>query len=434
MSPFSKMCGRLAIVVGLAVSLVACGPAAPPAAPTAGPTAAPTAAAQPTAAPKAAAPTAVSTPAPAKKPAGSLKIGYITPLSGPMAGHGQGQKYGVEIAVEEINAAGGVNGYPLEVVMYDSPFDPKQAVTVVRKLAEDDKVLVIVGPYATSEYEVAAPLANDLKIVVMTATSTKPGIAAANRPWSFRMNLTDDLTIPAAIQAFKKRYPNVKKLVITGDTKSAVNEPIVKELYAKLLRPEGYEILGTVPFDTGTTDFSAIVTKIKDLKPEGLAVSSLTPEGLFLAKELARQGVKVPAIISAHVYSGAAFAVQGGEAVEGWITPGFVDEEDPSPKIQKFVKRFKELASADAKVPQPVFTTVEPQAYDSTRMIAEVMTKAKITPETPLAQARTAIKDGLSAIKEYDGIVGKITMTPTGDALWTPLAFVAEKGWWRRAK
>lgn len=442
MSPFPRMFGSFAALAALVALLAACAPAAPPASPTPAPKA--TAAAQPTpaatttapAAPPAPAATATTAPpAAAPKPTGApIKIGFLTPLSGPMAPNGHPQKYGPIISVEDINNAGGINGSPVELVMYDSPFDPRQAVTLVRKLAEEDKVFAIVGPYATSEVEVAFPLGNQLQIPVVTATSTKPGVAAANRPWAFRFNLTDDLTIPAAIQAFKRKYPNIKKMVITGDTKSAVNEPIVKELYTRLLGSEGFEILGTVPYDTGTTDFSAIVTKIKDLKPEGLAISTLTPEGLLISKELARQGVKAPAVISAHVYAGAAFAVQGKEAVEGWIVPGFVDEEDPNPRVQRFVARYRQLAGADSQVPKPVFVTVEPQGYDAVAAIAEIMRKAKITPSTPLQEARTAIRDGLQNLKDFPGLVGTFSVLPTGDVRWAPNAFVAENGWWKRAK
>ena len=431
----------LALVGGLFLLLAACAPAA---APTPTPTKAAPAAAPTTAAPKVEAtkpaekpaekPAATPTTAAAKPTGAPIKIGFLTPLSGPMAPNGHPQKYGPMIAVEDINNAGGINGSPVQLVMYDSPFDPRQAVTLVRKLAEEDKVFAIVGPYATSEYEVAAPLGNQLQIPVVTATSTKPGVAAANRPWAFRFNLTDDLTLPAAIQAFKKRYPNAKKMVITGDTKSAVNEPIVKELYAKLLAPEGFQILGTVPYDTGTTDFSAIVTKIKELNPEGLAVSSLTPEGLLLSKELARQGVKVPAVISAHVYAGAAFAVQGKEAVEGWIVPGFVDEEDPNPRVQKFVARYRQLAGADPQVPKPVFVTVEPQGYDAVSAIADILRKRNVTASTPLQEARTVIRDGLQNLKDFPGLVGNLSVLPTGDVQWQPIAFVAENGLWKRAK
>ena len=424
---------RWTMLFALLLLAAACTPTTPPAPAS---TKAPAGTPKPAAASATAAPKIGPTTAPAFKPTGgSIKIGFLTPLSGPMAGWGHTHKYGPLIAVDDININnGGINGSPVELIMYDSPFDPKQAVSLVRKLAEQDKVVAILGPYASSEFEVAAPLANELQVPVITTAATKAGIAGANRPWAFSFGLSDDYTLPPAIAVFKKTYPNVKKVVISGDTKSAVNEPIVKQLYAKLLKDAGFEVLGTVAFDTGTTDFGAIVTKIKDFQPAGLAISALGPEALLLAKELARQGVRAPAVLSGHIWAGASFAVQGQEAVEGWIGAGFVDEEDIHPRMQLFIARFRQLAGADPKVLQPPFATNEPQAYDAVIAVAEIMRQGKVTGATPLPDARTIIRDGLKGLSGFPGLVGKLTMQPSGEVTWAPAPLIVRSGWWKAVK
>lgn len=431
--------GRWMVLLALAAILVlvvtACAPAAAPtptptkAPPAATPTAAPAAA---TAAPAAATPAPTkpaATPTPAPPTGAPIKLGYLTPLTGRAAQPGQLQKIGNLMAEEDVNKAGGINGSPLRIIMEDSPFDPKQTVTLVRKLAEQDKVFAILGPYSTGEFEVAAPLANELKVPVIATISTKPGITAANRPWSFRVALTADFILPAALEGFKKKYPNVKRMVISGDTKEAVSENNVKRVFPPLLKAAGYEIIDTVPFETGMTDFSAVITKIKEMKPEGIAYDSLGPEAINFGKEMERQGLKVPVVTCTSFWVGP-WVFQAGTAMEGWVLAVWFDAENPDPKIQEFVSRYVRMADADAALVKPVAVTVEAHHYDTIQALADIMRKAGIKPDTPLQEARTKIRDGMQALKDYKGLVGAISINADGDANWKPLPAIAQGGKW----
>ncbi|MDP2663386.1 MAG: ABC transporter substrate-binding protein, partial [Dehalococcoidia bacterium] len=279
---YKRICVLMLGVV-MAALLAACAPAATPtAAPTKAPAAAPTTASvAPTAAAKpttaaAVAPTAAAKPttAAAVAPTGTpVKIGFLTPLTGPSGPFGWLESVSISLAEADVNAAGGINGHPLQIIRYDSPFDPTQAVSLVRKLEGTDKVFAILGPYSSGEMDVAAPLANELKIPVIGMKTTKPNFSENNRPWEFRFTITDDISTPAEIAAFKKLNPNVKSVVIAGDTKNAVSASMVNDVWPKYLKEAGLAIQGTVGYDSGTTDFSAIVTKIKDMKPQGIAYS-----------------------------------------------------------------------------------------------------------------------------------------------------------------
>ncbi|MDP2728827.1 MAG: ABC transporter substrate-binding protein, partial [Dehalococcoidia bacterium] len=165
--------------------------------------------------------------APTKPTGAPIKIGYLTPLTGATAPFGQLESIAVFLGEEDVNGAGGINGHPLQLIRYDSPFDPRQAVTLVRKLAGDDKAFAILGPFSSGEMDVAAPLANELQIPVIGMKTSKPGFSENHRPWEFRVTVTDDIATKAVVDAFKKMNPNVKKVLIVGDTKESVTASMV---------------------------------------------------------------------------------------------------------------------------------------------------------------------------------------------------------------
>lgn len=439
--------GLAALIMVFVLVASGCTPAAAPTpTPTkAAPAATPTTAAAPTKAPEPTKPAAVAatpTTAPAataapKAASGTpIKIGFVTPLSGQMVSFGLLNRLAVTMAVEDINAAGGINGAPIQLLVEDSPFDPKQAVTVVRKLSDVDKVFAIVGPYSTGEFENAAPLSNDLKLPVVSPSAMKIGVAGRNRPYSFQMNLRDDIAEPVAIDAYKKTFPNVKKVVLTGDTKEAVTEAMVKETFPKALKEKGLEVIDTVAFETTIADFSPVVTKIKSLNPDGVVLAALMPQGVNFAKEYERQGLKFPVLTSAHV-NGGPFVETAGSSVEGWIITGLFDWESKDPKISSFVKRFFERGAADSTIkPPPTHISTEGTYYDTVQILADIMRKAGIKPDSPLQEARDKIRDGMVNLKDFQGLSGKISINPTtGEAIREPMpADTAKNGKWAVVK
>ncbi len=431
------------LVALMASLLAACAPvAAPTATPTkapAGATASAPATSGPTAPAKATAQSSTSAATPGAaagtKPSGTpIKIGYLTPLTGPSAPFGALETISINLGETDINTSGAINGYPLQIVRYDSPFDPQQAVTLVRKLAGDDKVLAILGPYSSGEMDVAAPLANQLQIPVIGMKTTKPGFSENHRPWEFRFTSTDDITTPAIIAGFKKLHPDVKSVLIVGDTKESVTSSMVNDIWPKYLKDAGLAVQGTVGYDSGTTDFSAIVTKIKGMNPQAIAYSA-TPKGnpVGFAKELATQQVKVPVMSSVHFVPGP-FVVQGGAAMEGWLAAAWFDRTSTDPKAQDFLKRWQAQADVDPKVSKPALLTLEANTYDVMLILGDIMRKANITPETPLQEARTKIRDGLAAVKDYKGVSGNITMQPNGDASIPATVLIARNGAWQVVK
>src|SRR3954468_18798981 len=228
------------IFVALVLALLSCG--APAAQPAAAPVSAPAASA-PVSPP--AASTAVSPPAAAAS-ASPVRVGFLTPLSGPAAAYGGLLKYAPQLVTEEVNAGPRINGSPLDVVVVDSPNDPSRVLTSIQRPANNDKVVAIAGPYFTGEAEVAVQLADQLKLPIVF-NALKSGIVDRS-DWAFQFNIPDDLNVPVGLEAFKQRYPSVHRVAIVGDTQTAVTAAVIKDLWPTLLPQAGYEVVDTVTF------------------------------------------------------------------------------------------------------------------------------------------------------------------------------------------
>lgn len=152
---------------------------------------------------------------------GKIKIGVIQPLTGVGTDSGQRVHIAMKQAEAEINAAGGIKGMPIEIIITDSASRPTESVMMLRKLAESDKVLAIIGPHYSSEAEVNFPAGNKIGIVQICTASSKPGVAQANRPWAFRNTLTEDKVAIPVVKTVKADY-GVKKAALVIDVKEAV--------------------------------------------------------------------------------------------------------------------------------------------------------------------------------------------------------------------
>ena len=143
-----------------------------------------------------------------------IKLGNISSLTGPLGLYGKTQEVVVRIAVEDINAKGGVNGSLLQVDTVDAQLDPGQAVLLFRKFANEG-YFGVVGPITGTQWETVSPLANQIGLPAIAPNASKPGIT--KRPWTIRLVPADDTLIPEGFDAFRKLYPNIKRVAIVAD-------------------------------------------------------------------------------------------------------------------------------------------------------------------------------------------------------------------------
>lgn len=346
----------------------------------------------------------------------SIKIAHILPYTGKGADWGKKGRIDADMATEDINKSGGINGHPLEIINYDSAGAVQQAILLTRKAAQEDKVFFILGPYFSAEDEVCFPIANELKVPMVGPTSAKPDLAANNRPWAFRNTATNEKIVGPSVEAFLKRYPKVKKMAIVVDLKDAWSKNLGVDIFPAFLKAKGIEIVtGTNPISvqTGDTDMSAQVTKLKYLNADAVAVAPLYMDSATFAVEMKRQGVKIPVLCSMTMVQPGFIEITKG-AAEGWIGSSTFWPDNPDPKSQNFIRRFEKVAKTiTPHAPFPGYA--DPNIYDAIMITAEIMRSKKITPDTPLAKAREMIREGWQNLKNYKGIAGTVSILPNGE-------------------
>jgi branched-chain amino acid transport system substrate-binding protein len=367
-----------------------------------------------------------------------IKIGAIQPITGWGAEPGQKAHIALKLAEREINAAGGIRGIPVEVIVTDSASRPTEAVMMLRKLAEHDKVLAVVGPHYSAEAEVNFPVGNKIGIIQICTASSKPGVAKKNRPFAFRNTLTEDKSIRPVVKTVKAQY-GIKKVALMYDMKEAVCASLGKAVYPEVLKAEGVEIINRndpITFETGKPEFLAEVTKMIQLKADGCMVGALGPDALNFITEARRQGVpeNFPFLAGTTVFDGEV-PERGGKAVNNLYGGEVWFKELTSKKNLRFVKGFAELApkiypNVAANIPNMFAVS----AYDALYMIKEAIEKTGATNKPQdLSQDRIKIKNYLSKLKDFDGVASK-GFNDDGDGLKNVYVLRTWNGNWQLIK
>ena len=327
-----------------------------------------------------------------------------------------------QIAIEEINAAGGVKGIPLRLITYDTASKPMEATRMVRKLAADDKVLSILGPFSTSEAEVAFPVANNLGITVISQASSKPGLAKDHRPYAFRNTIDEIQMGKVAVKAFMEKY-KVKKVAVVHDMKDAIGLTLGSKVLPEVFKRMGAAVVNEgafITYQTNDFDMKPQVTKLKGMEFDGIAFGGVYFDAITFVKELRRQGLHQP-LVGGSPFINEYFPKRGGKDAEGTYAPCTFHFSIAPPKfVDEFVKRAK---AKNFEPPEPIM--YDANVYDSIYFLKYVIEKMGVTnlPED-LASDREKIMKGLSTIKDFKGIVGPVAFNADGDA--DKPVFVAE--------
>jgi len=358
----------------------------------------------------------------AKLAGDKVRLGVIMPQAGLFVDWGQHGLIGAEFARDEINAAGGIGGLPLELVVVDDRGDPKESVTLTRRLAQTDRVLMIHGSISSSSAGVMFPLSASLKVPIITPTAAAPGLTDKFRPWAYTMNPGAARALGTGLAALRKHHPNVKKATILYNSADAISKAEGEGVMPSTFKQANIELLDSITFQTGDLDFSAQVTRALAKQPDLLFLGSGSREAALIAKEARKQGFKGP------IHGGVATATPdlialGGDAVESWYTTTYAWNERPIPRVQTFVKKF--LERSGGKRPNSSGLAMYDQLFIS-KMCVE--TSGVTNKPDDLESDRDKLAKCWSGLKSYDGAIGAVTMNELGVNVGQIWALIVKRG------
>lgn len=340
--------------------------------------------------------------APTDDGTGPIKLGYIGPLTGEAAPYGVDTLNGAQLAVDEINAAGGIAGRQIELIAEDARCTGSEATSAAQKLVNVEGVVAIVGGQCSGETLAAAPIAEAGKVPMISPVSSSPDVTNAG-DFVFRDYPSDALKTKAMAGYFAKNgYKNVA--VITENTDFAVAfRDALKENHGEFVFDE------VVP--PGTKDFRSLVTRLKDLEFDAIVPNGQSSATIAaMLQQLREQGLDQLAI-SHDVAQDKSLLEIAPDASEGLLVIGVPEVDADSAFGQKFHAEHEETQAA---------LLFAAQAYDAVRVFADAFAEVGTDGE--------AVRDYLYGVTSFDGVVGKFGFDDNGDVLGIPYALYEATG------
>ncbi len=341
-------------------------------------------------------------------------LGYLTAETGPFVSLSRTNEIAARVAVDEINAAGGVGGKKLRYITFDTAANPGQTVVGLRKLAEDDKVLAIIGPFSSGQVQVAAPAADRIGVVTMAMASSAPKLVA-NFKYAFRNTSDEGYMFDRVMRTIKSRNLPATTAAVAYANDDTIMRVMGEKVFPGLMKKAGVELVATVDFKLAAFDLSAQVSQLK-AKPSDLVGMGALPEtAVKLAQEMRRQG-HPGRIVSGSMIADPELPMRIGREGNGTICPTtfFADLND---NTRKFAAEFTRRAKA-AGMERQLPAQFDAATYDIVLYYAWAMREANVTGDPKrLAEERTAIRDALKRMKNFPALEGAVSFGEDNDAL-----------------
>jgi branched-chain amino acid transport system substrate-binding protein len=327
-----------------------------------------------------------------------IKMGAMFRLS-IGAEHGTPCRRGAEMAVAEVNKAGGVNGRQVELIVEDEKDSPAAAVSGVQKLINVDKVVAMVGPMTSGDVMASIKIADEAKVVMITPTATTPALSGA-AAFVYRGCSRID-TQAKVLTKYVAQHWKPKTVAIFFS-----NEPYGKgsdKFFSEEFEKAGIKVVARESFNRGARDFKSELTKIKAANPDILFIPGYTPETAPAAAQARQLGMNQK-ILGVYGDMDPVYIELTGKAAEGHVIGVEYDEDYATPKNKAFKEAYYALAK---KNNDPVNIMFAALSYDAAGMILEAMKKNGPTAE--------GIKKFLDEMKDFDGVTGKLSFDKTHD-------------------
>jgi branched-chain amino acid transport system substrate-binding protein len=344
--------------------------------------------------------------------ADAVRIGFHAPLTGFAAADGNSALTGAELAVEQANAEGGIEGTPIELVVYDDQAEPKQAVPIATKLIEQDGVKVAVSGSYSGATRAAAGVFQAAGVPYISAYAVHPEITRAG-DYVFRTSFVGEVQGRAGAKLIGEGLGLKRVVLIT------LNNDFGKSLangFKEAAPDFGIEIVAEYEYAIADRQFGPIVAKVKDDAPEAIYASGYFFTAGPLVSQLRAAGVDVP-VIGQEGYDSAKFIEIAGPAAEGVIITTSLDRDSDSAEAQAFIEQFEAKAGFPADM-------VAASAHTAVKVAIAALRAAGT--EDP-----AAIRDAIAAT-DLDASTGRITFNELGEVQKDVQVQVVEDGAFHR--
>ena len=311
-----------------------------------------------------------------------ILVGVSGPLTGPNAQYGAQWKDGFDLAIDQINAAGGP---PIQYVFEDSQSDPRQAVTIAQKFVNDPRIVAELGDFSSTASMAASPIYNRGKLLQLGITNSHPDYTkAGDYTWSNCVSQADE-------------QPSLAKYVIEGlgRKKIAVIHlntdwgAASKDRFVKAAQAAGAEIVAAEAFQPGEHDFRSTLVRVRDANPDAIVLEAYYADGSVILRQIRELGLKQAVAGVGSIYSPKLIEL-AGDAANGVYTQSYFFSEEPRPEVKAFVAAFRAKYGKD---PDWFNAT----AYDGLIFIDRIARQ--------YGSSREAIHEGIGKIKDLPSVV-----------------------------
>jgi branched-chain amino acid transport system substrate-binding protein len=312
-------------------------------------------------------------------------VGVTGPLSGQDAQYGEQWQRGFDLALEQINATGGINGHPLNYDFEDSRSDPRQAVSIAQKFVDDKRILLELGDLSSGASMAASPIYQRGGLVQFGFTNSHPDFTkGGDYMWSTAISQAEEQPMLAHYVTTGLGFKKIAVLYLNTDWGRTS-----KDIFAKAATANGAQVAAAEGYQPNEKDFRATLTRVRSANPDSIVLISYYSDGAQIVRQARTAGVHLPIAAVGSVYS-PKFLDLGGDAVNGVYTESNFFPGDPRPEVQNFVQRYRAKYHAEPD-------TFAARAYDAMILAGEVIRR--------YGANRTAVHDGFARIDNVPSVI-----------------------------
>lgn len=341
---------------------------------------------------------------------GQIKIGAVTCLTGELSTFGVSSKQGADLAVGEINSAGGVLGQPIDLIVEDNGSKAGETATIFRKFVSQDKVAAILGDLTSSATMEGAPIAQDAKIPMLTPSATNVAITKVGN-YIFRSCFVDPFT-GRIMAKFALDQLKAKQAIVITDVKQDYSIGLT-EAIRQYFVANGARILTELSYSSGDTNFRTQLTEVRMAHPDVIFLPGYYTEAALILRQAKQLGIDCPFVGGEGWDSPALIQIAGKSADGNYYTDHF-SANDPSPIVQKFVQEYR---AKYGSIPDALAALW----YDGARLMAQALQRARSAdPEK--------IRDALAGTRDFEGVTGRISIDENRNAAKPGVILKIENG------